>query len=140
MRLIKDASRWRWRKVNSLWIFQMCGWCVWQRAGMFAFACTESGIAIKSKLWDIFIPHASRMKMQKMNLLWTFQMHEVMCMTVGRYWLLLALTIKLLSRIKHETFLSWTTTVPEITLKWIKKMYFNSVYITLKSFSCLHYV
>lgn len=59
------------------------------------------------------------MKKRKANLLRTFQMHEVMCMTVGRYWLLLALMIKLLSRINHETFLSLTTTVPEITLKWI---------------------
>lgn len=44
------------------------------------------------------------------------------------------------SRINHEPFLSQTATVPEIILKWVKKMYFNSVYITLKSFSCLHYV
>lgn len=73
---------------------------------MFAFACTERGIAIQSKLRDVAMPHASRMKMQRTNLLRTFQMHEVMCVTVGRYWLLLALTIKLLSRIKHETFLS----------------------------------
>lgn len=34
----------------------------------------------------------------KMNLLWTFQMYKVIFVTVGRYLLLLALIIKLLSR------------------------------------------
>lgn len=121
--LLKMLPRWRWRRWTRF-EYSRCVGGVWQRAGMFAFACTENGIAIKSKLGDIFIPLASRMKMQKMHLLRTFQTHEVMCMTVGRYRLLLALTIKLLSRIKHETFLSWTTTVPEITLKWIKKNVF----------------
>lgn len=133
---LKILPQWRWwRWTNWLWIFQM-GWsCLWQWTGMCLLL-----LALKIKLLSranyeiFFIQDASRMKMQKMNLLWTFHMYKVMCMTVGRYLLLLALMIKLLSRINRETLYPEQPQCLKSLLSGLKKCILTLYILLLRHF------